>query len=142
MLNRLHSRISRFMGFEFEPVDIEQARQVLEEAPPIYGAVTRHESAPRWRRRPETERDRRLTAVSFKWLYDLPREERPIQLAIQFPRIINKFADIWRDDQATADYLVELLVDRRGNRRGFPTAVVEDLLRLRAYQARREEMAH
>jgi hypothetical protein len=143
MLNRLrNSRISRFMGLDFEPVEIAQARKVLDEPVTLRGSSYVSPQAPSYRRRPESERDKRLTPEAFQWLHELPRHERPVQLALQFPRIVNKMADIWEDEKATTSYLQELLVDHRGNRRGFPAPVVGDLMRLRAYQAKQEGSAH
>jgi hypothetical protein len=137
-----HAGNSRAMTFDFEPVAIEQARKALDEpAIAFYGRYV-PVMPPVFRRRPESERDKRLTAESFEWLHDLPRHERPFKLALQFPRIVNKLADIWADHKQTAAYLTDLLVDRRGNRRGFPAAVVGDLLRLRAYQAQQDGASH
>lgn len=143
MLNRLrHSRLSRFMGLDFESVDIAQARKVLDEPMTIRGGSGYVAPPPFYRRRPETDRDKRLTPDAFQWLHEMPRHERPIQLALQFPRIVNKLADIWPDNMATTAYLQELLVDLRGNRRGFPAPVIGDLMRLRAYQASQDGSAH
>jgi hypothetical protein len=143
MLNRLrNSRISRFMGLDFEAVDIAQARKVLDEPVQVHGGTGYAAATPQYRRRPESERDKRLTPESFEWLHEMPRHERPIQLALQFPRIVNKMADIWHEQKTTEAYLQELLVDHRGNRRGFPVPVIGDLMRLRAYQAKQDGAAH
>jgi len=54
-----------------------------------------------------------------------------------FPRVANALARLWQDDIGLELYLDELLVDRRGGRRGFPPEIHNELLTLRAYHAGR-----
>jgi hypothetical protein len=74
-----------------------------------------------------------LLPASQKWLEHLPHDVRPLALAMQFPRIVNLVAMQWHDRRACAEYFEELLIDRRGGRRGFPTDVQRELSRLRNY---------
>ena len=62
-------------------------------------------------------------------------EVQPLALLQSFPRVANALARLWQDDSAAALYLDELLVDRRGGRRGFPPEIHNELLTLRAYRA-------
>ena len=39
---------------------------------------------------------------------------------------------LWADDASFTDYLSDLLVDRRGGRKGFPIEVLADLHKLHA----------
>jgi hypothetical protein len=74
-----------------------------------------------------------LLPATVRWIASLPLELRPTAIGKTFPRIANELATLWnRPDEFTA-YLKELLVDRRGGRRGFPIAVARELHALRAY---------
>ena len=72
-------------------------------------------------------------AATFKWIAVLPREVRPLTLLQQFPRIANALARAWSDPTAFRAYMFELLIDRRGGRKGFPEKVRTELLALRAH---------
>jgi tankyrase len=67
----------------------------------------------------------------------------PSQLEAMFPRVLNKIVALW-DEPEIDDYFEELLVDRRGGRKGFPPEVVQEIFFLsnvhdRATGRRREE---
>jgi len=76
-----------------------------------------------------------LLPTSTKWIESLPVEQRPTALIAQFPRIVNLLALEWRKPAACRAYFDELLIDHRGNRKGFPPDVHEDLQKLRVYYA-------
>jgi hypothetical protein len=86
-----------------------------------------------YQRRPERPEDHALGMLAIEWLKALPRRHRPEALALHFPRICNRFALLWPDPALTEAYFESLLVDRRGDRRGFPREVLTDLLRLNEY---------
>ena len=71
--------------------------------------------------------------VTFRWIARLPAGVRPLTLLREFPRIANALALEWRDPELFRTRLYDLLVDKRGNRRGFPADVQAELLALRAY---------
>lgn len=71
--------------------------------------------------------------ITFRWIAKLPRRVRPFALLRQYPRIANMMAGMWPDQQAYHAYLHDLLTDRRGNRRGFPPEIVQELLALRVH---------
>ena len=71
--------------------------------------------------------------VTFKWVASLPPAARPVALLRHYPRIANSLALCWRNPAAFRECLYGLLVDKRGNRRGFPQDVLRDLLALRDY---------
>ncbi|HVO89342.1 MAG TPA: hypothetical protein VMV45_12430 [Casimicrobiaceae bacterium] len=75
--------------------------------------------------------------ATLRWIGTLPPEVRPAALVRQFPRIANALAHVRHDESSWRDYLDELLVDRRGNRRGFPADVHIELISLRDYFAGR-----
>ena len=76
-----------------------------------------------------------LFATTERWMADLPLEVRPGALARRFPRIANALAALWARPVEAADYLNDLLVDRRGGRQGFPLEVLDELHTLNAYHA-------
>jgi hypothetical protein len=68
-----------------------------------------------------------------RWASLLPGEIQPRALLERFPRVANKLARLWGDAESVADYLDQLLIDRRGKRQGFPPDVQNELLNLRDY---------
>ena len=72
---------------------------------------------------------------TLTWAASLPADVRPHELLREFGRIANLIAASWSDPDATYRYLDDLLVDRRGNRQGFPPGVVSELLALRTHYA-------
>lgn len=81
-----------------------------------------------------------LLPATRTWAQSLPIGIVPRTLMAQFPRIANRVALDWRDPMHVRTYLSELLVDRRGGRRGFPADVLDDILRLRRYCASRSPL--
>ena len=95
-----------------------------------------HDSAGPRNRRWRQPLDLQLPTAA-RWATDLPEEIQPLTLLQQFPRIANTLARLWQDDVESRMYLDDLLIDRRGGRRGFPPAVHLELLNLREYCERR-----
>lgn len=91
-------------------------------------------------RQPPSESDRTLNRATLAWLDRLPRDLVPLSLAMRFPRIVNRMARFWDSPKVIDEYLDELLVDRRGKRKGFPKRVLEELCALARHvrQARGE----
>jgi hypothetical protein len=65
------------------------------------------------------------------WLAALPEAVRPTHLPTQFARTANLLASCWSDPQQRANELDNLLMDKRGGRRGFPIEVHRELVTLR-----------
>ncbi len=102
---------------------------------PAGGRVMLHPAAVR-RAQPENF----LLPIARRWLASLPTPVRPRALAHSFPRLVNRFAAAWDDEPSLTLVFSDLLIDHRGNRKGFPPAVKADLHRLwRHWQ--RERMA-
>jgi len=72
-----------------------------------------------------------MLSKSFDWYERLPKAVRPLALITKYPRIANLLAHEWSTPAACRAYFDDLLVDRRGNRQGFPADVDRDLRRLR-----------
>jgi uncharacterized protein len=57
----------------------------------------------------------------------------PMQLANAHPRIIDRIVSLWPQGSALDAYLDDLLIDQRGNREGFPPAIIMEILALKNY---------
>jgi hypothetical protein len=77
-----------------------------------------------------------MLPASMEWLKALPRDVRPMALAVQYPRIANLLAMDWNNAARCLAYFSELLEDRRGGRKGFPADVLRNLKTLRDYYYR------
>lgn len=53
------------------------------------------------------------------------------EVAMRFPHVLNRVADAWGDPAAVTEVVADLMVDRRGGRRGFPPDALEELHALR-----------
>lgn len=78
-------------------------------------------------RSPQNPQHQQIVPYTAKWLVDLPADLRPVQLAAQFPRIANLLAVAWSVPLQRKGILEDLIWDRRGNRKGFPLEVHEEL---------------
>jgi hypothetical protein len=76
-----------------------------------------------------------LLNTTVTWLARLPKDVRPMVLGARYPRIANNIAEIWRRVARCEDYLDSLVIDRRGNRTGFPPDVAQELKNLRSFYA-------
>jgi len=93
------------------------------------------------RAREELERSRRSKGApsnvvlprTLAWAVKLSPDVRTDELMRSFPRIANLLAANWDEPEATYAYFDRLLVDSRGNRKGFPRAVESELIALRRY---------
>lgn len=89
------------------------------------------------RRAPPREQDTTLSSTCTAWLDRLPQSVLPANLCMLYPAIANRLALCWSDPVLTERVFDDLLLDRRGGRRGFPPPVASDLLRLRLHHAQR-----
>jgi hypothetical protein len=83
------------------------------------------------RRAPANPRDAKLSKLATNWCVRFDAEMRPVNLCRRYPRVANRLALCWEDSALTARIFQDLLVDRRGSRRGFPPEVQRELLALR-----------
>jgi hypothetical protein len=111
------------LSFEF--VTVEEAKKVLDGPPPL-------QAEPDWNgvRRPPSPEDSVLTDVALRWLASLPPEARPLELCRRYSRIGNQLAALSANPAALHAFLVELLIDKRGGRQGFPDGIALELSRL------------
>jgi hypothetical protein len=79
----------------------------------------------------------RLTSSASRWAESLPGRLQPVALCRDYPRVANRLALCWDDPVLADSVFTDLLVDTRGGRKGFPNAVMSDLLRLHGLHERR-----
>ena len=93
--------------------------------------VAHVEDDPAGRRRPQSPEE--LTPDAIRWLAELPADARPTLLPVEFPRIVNALVRRWSTPSFSLAYFEELLVDRRGSRRGFPLPVMLEIAALKTH---------
>jgi hypothetical protein len=81
----------------------------------------------------EQESAAALSAEAVFWLNELPETVRPMKTCARFPRIVNKFVSLWAKPADCSGFFEELLLDRRGDRQGFPAEVAFELAALKNY---------
>ena len=103
-----------------------------------FGRPPRH-AAVDWSRTraPLVDDDRVMLSHTHGWLRGIPNGMHPKQLCRHYPRIANRIASHWSDAQATDRLLMDLMVDRRGNRMGFPPRIRQEIERLYGLHAKR-----
>lgn len=79
-----------------------------------------------------------LSGVAIAGARKLPSGLRPNHLLAKHPRVVNRLAACWNDAAACGVVLDELMVDRRGNRRGFAPRVATELAPLQHFHERTE----
>ena len=82
-------------------------------------------------RHPPLSSDLQLSAESEALLASIDAAVRPVRLAAAFPRIVNRIAVLWRTPRNMDRYFDDLLVDTRGNRKGFPLEILTELITLK-----------
>ena len=95
----------------------------------------------RWARSPAAAATAELSPATRQWLKVIPAALRPLELCRTYPRVANRIALCWDDVGLVDTVFNELLVDSRGGREGFPSAVAAELLRLHAWCERRAAAA-
>lgn len=72
-----------------------------------------------------------LADAAVKWMQQLPPQVQPARTAMRFPHIVNSLAERWSTPQRCREYFDRLLIDRRGDRLGFPKAIGSELAALK-----------
>ena len=79
------------------------------------------------------ERSAELNGAALRLLVTLDTRIQLTALPAHFPRVLNRVADVWNRPTEADRVFDELLLDGRGGRQGFPSLVIEELTRIRAY---------
>jgi hypothetical protein len=74
-----------------------------------------------------------LQPETSAWLSKLPESARPSLLSTDFARIANALHEQWSRPRACLNYFDDLLIDKRGGRRGFPASIMMELSTLKRY---------
>ena len=53
---------------------------------------------------------------------------KPLQLCNAYPRVVNRIAAAWSDPDLTDGIFNDLLLDRRGGRKGFPPGIAAEIV--------------
>ena len=81
--------------------------------------------------------DRVMQSHTHGWLRGIPNGVHPKQLCRHYPRIANRIAVNWQHLHVVDRLLTDLMVDRRGDRKGFPPRIRQEIERLYGYHAKR-----
>ncbi len=108
------------------PEDVLETAPEARPSPPADAAARAPgRRMPRWQRQPPA----RLSMPAHRLIIDLKRSGEPIDaLARRFPHVVNRLAEAWPAPALAIDLIDDLLVDRRGARRGFPADALAELL--------------
>jgi hypothetical protein len=85
--------------------------------------------------RPALAPSSELTDEAIRLLDSLAHKCPMSELPARFPRVLNRLAAVWSQPALAERYFVELLLDSRGSRLGFPPEVLSELLALRSCNA-------
>ena len=81
-------------------------------------------------RRPGRPEDRTPMAFTVRWANEFPYGRRPDLLLERYPHVANRLALCWADKALAERLFEDLLVDKRGGRKGFSSTVRAELLHL------------
>jgi hypothetical protein len=113
-------------SLEFEKVSVAEARGALDGPAKARATIVVRRSA---------DANPGLLDATVAWMNELPHTVRPTELARRFPRIANSIAELWGRIPRCEEYLDSMLIDQRGDRKGFSPPVAMELTALRAYYA-------
>ena len=88
-------------------------------------------------RAPTIDEDRVMQSHTHGWLRSIPNGVHPKQLCRHYPRIANRIAVNWQHLHVVDRLLTDLMIDKRGDRKGFPPRIRQELERLYGYHAKR-----
>jgi hypothetical protein len=118
-------------SLEFEKVSFTDARKALEETgPAAYAAPKKAEN---WEEKRTQSVPEPLSDEASAWMAELPESIRPRQLALRYARLANRLCKAWQEPVKCERLLDDLMMDRRGGRKGFPLQVANELATLRDY---------
>ena len=89
-----------------------------------------------WRRAPPRDRDRILLSATHLWLRQIPSSLLPKHMCRHHPHLVNRFADCWGDKERLQALIDDLLIDKRGDRKGFSARVRGEIEQLELLHAR------
>jgi len=121
-------------ALEFEKVSFNDARKALEETGPAAYAVPK--KVEDWEAKRSQAEPEPLNDATNTWLSEMPDSVQPRQLALRYARLANRLCKVWTDPVKCERLLDDLMMDRRGGRKGFPLQVANELATLRDHYFR------
>lgn len=121
-------------SLDFEKVSFTDARKALEETGPAAYATPK--KVENWEEKRTATASEPLSDEANAWMAELPEAVRPRQLALRYARLANRLCQAWPTPPKCEKLLDELMMDRRGGRKGFPLPVANELATLRDYYFR------
>ena len=112
-------------SLEFEKVSLSDARKALDETGPAVKTAPR--KAENWEEQRHASAAEPLSNEAAAWLAGLPKAVQPHQLTLRYARLSNRLCKLWGDPARCLRLLDELMMDRRGGRKGFPLVVANEL---------------
>jgi hypothetical protein len=116
---------------EFEKVSFNDARKALEETGPAAYAARR--TPENWEEKRTQVASEPLSDEARAWMSEMPEAVQPRQLALRYARLVNRLCIAWKEPAKCERLLDDLMMDRRGGRKGFPLQVANELATLRDY---------
>ena len=121
-------------SLEFEKVSFNDARKALDETgPAAYAAPRKVEN---WEEKRSQTPVETLNGEATAWISDMPESVQPRQLALRYARLANRLCKVWTEPAKCERLLDDLMMDRRGGRKGFQLQVANELATLRDYYFR------
>src|SRR3954471_7786252 len=121
-------------AFEFEKVDLSDARKALDES--LTPVVTVQKTKASWEGKRKSAAAESLRTATIQWMLKLPPHIQPRHLQVKYPRVANRIAALWPEPTGCESLLDDLLTDKRGGRRGFPLNVAQEVASIRDYYVR------
>jgi hypothetical protein len=118
-------------SLEFEKVSLNDARKALEETGPAAYATPKQKE--NWEEKRTEAPTETISDETTAWMAELPEAVRPRQLALRYARLANRLCKAWAEPAKCDRLLDDLMIDRRGTRKGFPLPVANELANLRDY---------
>jgi hypothetical protein len=78
-----------------------------------------------------------LSREAVRLVISLQMTEQVRYLAIEFPHVLNRVAELWGQPQAAEDYFSALLLPDRSGRKGFNLQAMQEVVALRDRHRRR-----
>ncbi len=118
-------------SLEFEKVSLTDARKALEETGPA--AYATRKQPENWDEKRSQAAPETLDLEATAWISAMPASVQPRQLALRYARLVNRLCQAWKEPVKCERLLDELMMDRRGGRKGFPLQIANELATLRDY---------
>jgi len=84
-------------------------------------------------RAPPRSRDKVVESETHLWIHSIPSSLHPKQLCRAHPHLVNRLAACWGDAAGVAAFMDDVLIDKRGNRKGVSDRVRTELVRLKKH---------